>query len=121
MKDIFTPEFDKLAITHPTLGRPIEGQGGCYRIPLKNQKGKTVWVLVMVGIGHGWDHVSASLQHRCPTWFEIDFIKRMFFEPEEVVMQIHHMESKHINNHQYCLHLWRPQNEKIPLPPMFTD
>ncbi|EFH8163197.1 hypothetical protein GI328_23040 [Escherichia coli] len=43
----------------------------------------------------------------------------MFWEPEDAVMQLHVPESQHINNHPYCLHLWRPINKEIPLPPQF--
>ena len=119
MKDIFTPEFDKHAIDHPLVGRPKEGDGGFYKIPLKNHKGKTTWMFVQASIGGGWDHVSISIGHRCPNWFEMQFIKNMFFEDSDIVMQLHVPESDHINLHHYCLHLWKPQNDKIPLPPIY--
>jgi len=32
-------------------------------------------------------------------------------------MQLHPPRSKWINNHPYCLHLWRPTKQEIPLPP----
>lgn len=67
--------------------------------------------------GEGWDHVSVSLPDRCPTWEEMEFIKRLFFRDDEVAMQLHVPPKDHISVHDYCLHLWRPQNEKIPLPP----
>jgi hypothetical protein len=67
--------------------------------------------------GHGWDHVSVSLLNRCPNWFEMDFIKRTFFHPSEVVMQLHVGEADHISIHPYVLHLWRPHLGLIPLPP----
>lgn len=70
----------------------------------------------------GWDHVSISLGqphecNRCPTWGEMDYVKRLLFHPDEAVMQIHPVESKHVSIHDYCLHLWRPHNVEIPLPP----
>lgn len=45
------------------------------------------------------------------------FIKDLFFGPNECVMQLHPPKSEYINNHPYCLHLWRPQNIEIPRPP----
>jgi hypothetical protein len=74
-------------------------------------------VRVLASSGHGWDHVSVSTRSRCPTWTEMDIIKRMFFEDHEVAFQLHVATDQHINLHPYTLHLWRPQNEKIPLPP----
>jgi hypothetical protein len=67
--------------------------------------------------GWRWDHVSVSLSNRTPCWEEMDFIKRLFFNPEEVVMQLHVSSAEHISMHPYCLHLWRPLDGKIPLPP----
>lgn len=65
---------------------------------------------VVASNGVGWDHVSVSLPTRCPTWEEMCWVKDKFFEPEEVVMQLHPARSQYVNNMPYCLHLWRPQN-----------
>lgn len=65
----------------------------------------------------GWDHVSVSTPTRCPTWEEMEFVKRRFFKPHETAMQLHVPLSEHINNHPYCLHLWRPHHADIPRPP----
>lgn len=66
-----------------------------------------------------WDHVSVSLINRCPNWPEMCAIKNLFWDEEECVMQLHPAKSEYINNHPYVLHLWKPQQEKIPLPPNF--
>jgi hypothetical protein len=68
--------------------------------------------------GAGWDHVSVSLPDRCPTWEEMSFVKDLFFEPDETAMQLHVPHSDHVNYHPNCLHLWRPQRTRIPLPSM---
>jgi hypothetical protein len=67
--------------------------------------------------GGGWDHVSVSLPLRCPTWLEMEHVKRSFFKDDETVMQLHVPVAKHLNYHPFVLHLWRPHNKKIPLPP----
>ena len=67
--------------------------------------------------GAGWDHVSVSLPHRCPTWWEMDYVRRLFFRDRETAMQLHPPRSQHVNSHSYCLHLWRPQHGRIPGPP----
>ena len=55
----------------------------------------------------------------CPTWDEMCAIKDMFFGEDERVMQFHPPKSEYINNHPYCLHLWRPIDAEIPRPPAF--
>ena len=73
--------------------------------------------LVISSDGEGWEHVSVSTGERCLTWEEMCFIKALFWNEDEAVMQIHPPKSAMINNHPYCLHLWRPRREKMPLPP----
>lgn len=36
-----------------------------------------------------WEHVSVSLPDRCPTWEEMCWVKSLFFEDEECVLQFH--------------------------------
>lgn len=64
-----------------------------------------------------WDHVSVSRANRCPTWEEMEQIKRLFFLDHETAMQLHVPVAEHINVHPYCLHLWRPMVGAIPMPP----
>ena len=65
----------------------------------------------------GWDHVSVSTKYRVPTWDEMEYIKRMFWEKESTVFQFHPPVSKYINNCVNCLHMWRNQKSEIELPP----
>ena len=78
-------------------------------------------VLRMIASGgpycEGWEHVSVSLEKRCPTWEEMCFVKDLFWLPGECVMQLHPPEEEWVNNHPFCLHLWRPLEAIIPLPP----
>lgn len=67
--------------------------------------------------GSGWEHVSVSLGTRCPTWDEMELVKRMFFEDHETAMQLHVPPAEHVNCHPFCLHLWRPLGIDIPRPP----
>ena len=57
--------------------------------------------------GAGWEHVSVSLPDRCPTWEEMSFIKNLFWDEEDFVIQIHPAGSDYVDLHPYCLHLWR--------------
>lgn len=67
-----------------------------------------------------WEHVSVSLRARCPTWEEMDFIKRIFWRDDETVLQLHVPRDQHISFHNFCLHLWKPLGVEIPLPPSET-
>jgi len=74
-------------------------------------------LLVIASNGHGWDHISVSSKKRIPNWTEMEYVKRGFFEDDEVVMQLHVPIRDHINFHPHVLHLWRPHSALIPLPP----
>lgn len=91
----------------------IGEDGGAFRIKSPTD-GATLTVIA--SFGGGWDHVSVSHPRRIPNWIEMSHIKRMFFDPDEVAMQLHPAEADYVNNHPRCLHLWRPQREEIPTP-----
>lgn len=71
----------------------------------------------------GWEHVSVTdqttrkAQKVCPTWNDMDFVKRAFWDDDETVMQLHVPRVSWINEHEGCLHLWKPVGREIPLPP----
>lgn len=88
------------------------GNNGAFMVPYKRET-----LAVIVSDQDGWDHVSVSLKERCPSWGEMCFVKDQFFEPEEAVMQVHPPRSDYVNYYPTCLHLWRPHNKRIPLPP----
>lgn len=64
----------------------------------------------------GWEHVSVSTATRCPTWDEMCRVKDLFWAEDETVIQFHPPRSEYVNNHQFCLHLWKPPYE-VALPP----
>lgn len=68
-----------------------------------------------------WEHVSARACHykgeRCPTWEEMCFIKSLFWDDEECVVQYHPPASDYVNNHPFVLHLWKPINFDLQRPP----
>lgn len=67
-------------------------------------------------ISAGWEHVSVSIKHRPPNWQEMTFIKDLFWDDEETVIELHPPRSRWINNFSNCLHLWKPPYQ-VPLPP----
>lgn len=87
--------------------------GGMFAIPFEGRIFK-----VIASHGGDWNHVSVSLENRCPNWREMCFIKVLFFGEDDLVIQYHPPKSKYKNVHPYCLHLWQPQDVEIPMPPM---
>lgn len=65
----------------------------------------------------GWEHVSVSCRNRCPNWLEMNFVKGLFWRDDETVIQFHPAKSEYVNQHPYCLHLWKPVDQDIALPP----
>ena len=54
-----------------------------------------------------WEHVSVSRADRCPTWDEMCLVKDMFWHEQETVVQFHPAKSDYVQNHPFCLHLWK--------------
>lgn len=103
---------DKRGIPHSAL----DGNNGAFAIPAF-VPGRPLWAIA--SDGGGWEHVSVSVDGRktaIPNWEEMDYVCRIFWDSEDVVMQIHPARSQHVNLHPGCLHLWRPIHATIPLP-----
>jgi hypothetical protein len=99
-----------------THGWNGDGTCGAFQVPSPIDKAP---MTVVASSGDGWDHVSVSRTNRCPNWPELEHVRKLFFRDDETVMQLHVPGKDHINLHPNCLHLWRPQNAEIPLPPKF--
>lgn len=91
---------------------PDHGNNGAFLVRIGKRQ-----FTVIASDGEGWEHVSVSLDDRCPTWREMCRIKDVFWDRSDVVMQLHPSESEYVNLHPNCLHLWRPIDQSIPLPP----
>ena len=90
-----------------------DDKNGMFCVPMVS--GETMNIIA--SSGEGWDHVSVSFQHRCPTWDEMKNVKEEFFEEDEVAIMIHPKKEDYVNFHPNCLHWWRPLYEEIPMPP----
>jgi len=111
---LHTPSIDKHRIR---LSNEWPGDDTCGAFSIPSHIDRQPMV-VIASAEFGWDHVSISRKTRCPTWSEMEQIKRMFFLDTDVVMQLHVGAADHINIHPYCLHLWRPTGgQEIPMPP----
>ncbi len=123
MKKIPTKSIEQWRITQGRFASDKSfGANGAFQIPHN-----LVSLRIIVSDGTDWklsglpgipfEHVSVSLAARCPTWEEMDFVKRIFWRDDETVFQLHVARENWINNHKYCLHLWKPVGIEIPLPP----
>lgn len=117
MKDLHT--LDKFRLSEKELliaGITGDSGSGYFKVYINGRS-----FFVIASNGGGWEHVSVTPCNKkrkvCPTWEEMCEIKDLFFEPEDRVVQYHPPKSEYVNNHPYCLHLWRPISEKMPFPP----
>ena len=97
------------------MGGEGDDNGGRFQVPSESRTGITLSVLA--GVGNGWDHISVSTPLRCPIWAEMEQVKRLFFKENEIAMQLHVKPTNHISVHPFCLHIWRPTDVEIPMPP----
>lgn len=70
--------------------------------------------------GAGWEHCSVSITDRykrCPSWEQMCFIKDSFWNDDECCVEYHPAKKDYVNNHEYCLHIWKPIDQEIPTPP----
>lgn len=88
------------------------GNNGYFSIPFESYT-----LMVVASDDMGWEHVSVSLKNRTPNWREMCFIKDLFWEPEDCVIQFHPPRSEYVNVHEFCLHLWRKIGSEFETPP----
>ena len=104
-------------IAGPGASNPTYGNNGRFLVPFSRR----VLLVMIASDGMAWDHVSVHAEEmgrdRTPSWDEMCAIKDLFWDAEDVVMQLHPAKSEYINVHPHVLHLWRPQDAWIPVPP----
>lgn len=73
--------------------------------------------------GEGWEHVSVTIgpthkpATRNPTWDEMCWVKNIFWNDDECVIEYHPAKSEYVSCHPFCLHLWKPTSIELPIPP----
>ena len=110
-------KLEKYRKKHPA-GWPHEkgDDFGWFEIPTKIG-GPVICIQVSPGfMAKGWEHASVSLAMRCPTWEEMCMIKDLIWTEDQTVVQFHPPKSDYVNNHKYCLHLWRMNDVEFPRP-----
>lgn len=89
-------------------------QGLGFVIPYNNRKLTVIASMDTDNKGIKWEHVSVSCKTRLPTWDELKFVKMLFWDAEDEVLQFFPPQSEYVNVHHNCLHLWRAVNVKMP-------
>jgi len=112
------PKIEAYRFLHGAWGSKEGDDFGAFRVP--GPEGVDLLIIASPGDSLEevpFEHVSVSTKTRCPHWKEMCFVKDLFWDPEEMVMQLHPPQSQWVNNHPYCLHLWKPVKQEIPAPP----
>jgi hypothetical protein len=90
---------------------------GLFYIRRKSGKLRIIAADATDPVAGGWEHVSVSLEHRCPQWEEMCFVKSLFWEDDKCVVQYHPPKSDYVNVHPFTLHLWHYSLGPFPMPP----
>lgn len=116
MKARIDPKYKLCQAPHPFASNPDQHNN---RYIIKGPQERLLNLIV--SNYDGWDHVSVSVvdSEETPTWAEMCWVKDEFFDPHEVVLQYHPAKRNYVNIHPGCLHLWRPQKDKIHTPPLY--
>lgn len=109
-----------------------DGMNGAFQVPITINRMTVAMCIVSNGTmpgakesGLDWEHVSIHIrdlsqpirdQQRVPTWDEMCWIKELFWNQDEEVIQVHPKKENYVNTHQNVLHLWRPVDGIIRLP-----
>lgn len=102
---------------------------GAFLLPSKLAEGRRGLRVIACGAlddvpGMEWEHVSVTVdtgdtessKKTTPTWGEMQYVRELFFEAKETVVQLHPPLEQCINIHEGCLHLFRPTKFTFPLP-----
>lgn len=95
---------------------PAHGNNGSFLVPMPPPS--TTKALCMVSDQNGWEHVRVSVgKSRAPNWHVMEALKNVFWASDDVVMQLHLPPDSFKNPREHIMHLWRPVDGGIPVPP----
>ena len=115
MKEI--EKLERFRVTRGPFGTQKGDNKGLFFIPTLKGPTPLKVLCAPMDLDNEWQHVSVSLPKRCPTWAEMAKVKKLFWGADETVVQFHPKRSEYINNHPYCLHLWKHRDGEHKLPP----
>jgi len=102
----------------PMASTPAYGKNGAFTVP--HERLYKAHYQIIASNGEGWEHVSVHVvdrkQPRTPAWDEMCYVKSVFWDEEDIVVQFHPRKSDYVNLHPYVLHLWRQVGGDFPHP-----
>jgi len=114
-----SPELEKGRFNHGAFASPRGAPYGVFQI--QGPCGMMMTIVATPGYvdtdypgSEDWEHVSVS-GRRIPNWEEMCFVRKLFWEEEDWIVQFHPPKTEYVNNHTRCLHLWRYKG-KFPTP-----
>ena len=108
------PEISRIT-TGMQRSTHADGNNGAFIV-----SGPMTKLLCIASDGEDWEHVSVSVSltpSRIPAWREMQYVKDVFWDKEDCVVQFHPPENEYVNYHPGVLHLWRPTTAEMPTPP----
>jgi hypothetical protein len=116
MRYAFPEKLEAGRIHDGPYASPAHAAYGAFKIT--GPCGATLIIIASDGsdLKEKWQHVSVSIQRRPPNWQEMCFVKSLFWDDDELVIQFHPPLKDYVNCHPNCLHLWKPPFD-VALPP----
>lgn len=75
------------------------------------------WLNFIFSYQMGWEHLSVSMPSKTPSWDQMCMMKDIFWNKDEACVQYHPKEEDYVNMHKHCLHIWKPTEVELPIPP----
>jgi len=113
MKPMPNHRLDVFRTSKPLGASPQGANHGTFQVVMRTV---TLFAISSGLTDDGWEHVSVSVRkrNRCPTWEEMCHVKKLFWDEDETVVQFH-PGKEYVNNHPYCLHMWKaPYSTELP-------
>lgn len=108
-------KLEKYRKPHPRYYNHTKGDNfGWFEVPRRK---KTLYIQSSPS-DEEWHHVSVScsIYNESPSWEDMCFVKDLFFNDEDVVVQYHPKKSEYVNIAKNCLHLWKWNGGEFPTP-----
>lgn len=102
-------------IRHGRLGSDDSfDSNGYFLVPYKEE-----FLLCLISDSGGWDHVNISLPARTPNWEEIEFVRDIFFDAQDIVVIYSPPRLFPYVTNPFHIHMWRRQGHQFPIPNMY--
>lgn len=122
MKQDWT-SLDKLRTQSPPFTSPKGARYGAFQVKFNGKLLNIIATDASDPDAEGWEHVSVHVydpvfkMDQTPTWAVMCYVKGLFWDEDEVVVEFHPAKKDYVNTHDHVLHLWRFTKGEFPTPP----